>query len=267
MPTVTERDDSAGEPGQPQLSYLLRELLTAHRVLADPKEFGWRENKRQSETAGRKSGKRVNEKHFAAKMGKSPAWYARRMSGRPPFATAELQQVADLLRMTWRARVALYRRSLQAEPHPSCLTDANAIDASEWARGHLSRPTCLVDTNFALLEYNEPFANLLRVGKRRLSRANLMELVLLEEVTRERWPDWEAWHEMLLAELIEAVALHWEESPELQQLHATIRADPISGPAYQKAPGYTFPDLNRKLLIRLVRPGVQEVTLVHTVDC
>ncbi|PNE43463.1 hypothetical protein AOB60_00625 [Streptomyces noursei] len=124
----------------------------------------------------------------------------------------------------------------------------------------------MVDASFTLLDYNEPFVNLVRVGKRRLSHANLMELLLLEEVTRDRWADWENWLEALAAELIEATALHWEESPELQRLHTSVLADPVVGPVYKRSAGYMFPDRNRKLPIRNLLPGVQEITFLHTED-
>ncbi|REK84514.1 hypothetical protein DY245_42925 [Streptomyces inhibens] len=186
----------------------------------------------------------------------------RRESMQLRFTPKELKQVADLLQMTWRARVALYRRALRSEPHPSSGGPVTPASDSSWARGLLSQPTCLVDTSFAVLDWNQPFAKLVRVSERRLARGNLMSLLLMEDVARE-WADGDTWQEILAAELIEAAALHWTESPHLQQLHEAALDDPVVGSVYEKSAGYTFPERNCKLAMRYLHPGVQEVTFTH----
>lgn len=259
--TATDSNITMEAATQPTLPDLLKGLLSAHRQVADPREFGWREPR--GRTAGRKPGTRVVHEQIARKMGRSRMWYIYRETGVVPFTVAELEQVADLLHMTWRARVALYRRALRCEPLPSGPGAPSSAGDAAWARSLASQPTCLVDDAFNLRDYNAEFASFIRVAKRRLARSNLMSLLLLEDLAGNQWREREMWQEALAAELIEAAALRWHAQPELQRLHVTALEHPQTGALYKEARNYLFPERSWKLLIRSPQAGLLEITFAH----
>lgn len=241
---------------------LLKDLLVEHRQRGNPQDLGWRDR------PGVRPGRRrtwISTDLLAKKLGVSKPYYQDiENSARQP-KIEELEQIAALLKMTWRARAALFRRALGCIPvvaplpHPG--TPTPALDHTRL----LEQPTCLTDLAYNVLTHNEHFAALLpRVATSRPTgpRRNLLRATLLQP----RAGQWRgaAWAQELTAELIEAVATH-PGNAELQRLHAEVSAHEQLGATYAQASRYVFPDRESHLLLSHASAelGVRHLTLIR----
>ncbi|MFK0291936.1 hypothetical protein ACIQU6_15890 [Streptomyces sp. NPDC090442] len=205
---------------------------------------------------------------MARLFGRESLWYRQRENGVKPFTTGELDRIADRLGMTWRARVALFRRASGCDPHPLARpvsTNSPRTDAW-WAKTLKPHAACLTEAAFNLLDHNAELATMLgSLTDHQSSRANLMRRLLLDDSVPTGRPATEVWRAPLAAELIEAVALHAND-PDLRQLHADALRNPTIGPLYRGSASYTFPDQNSRILVTTLHPGVRQVAFLRSGD-
>ncbi|MFE6685028.1 hypothetical protein ACFVFQ_00980 [Streptomyces sp. NPDC057743] len=205
---------------------------------------------------------------MARLFGREALWYRQRENGVKPFTTGELDRIADRLGMTWRARVALFRRALGCDPHPlPGPKSANSPHADAWWANVLKpHAACLTDTAFNLLDHNaEWVAAFGSLTADQPSHTNLMRRLLLDDSARTGHPDTGIWHAPLAAELIEAVALH-PNDPDLRQLHADALRNPTIAPLYRGSASYTFPDQNSRILVTSLHPGIRQIAFLRSGD-
>ncbi|MEJ8652682.1 helix-turn-helix domain-containing protein [Streptomyces sp. MS1.AVA.3] len=206
---------------------------------------------RHHERRARPARTRISAELFAKSLGVSKPYYLKIENGRQPPKAEELEQIAELLKMTWRARAALYRRALgctpvlPAPPRPGT--------AEPVLREALLEPraSCLTDLAYNIRSYNDQFAALLphaASGSSAGPRPNLIRATLLRPQASQWTDNCTEWAEELTAELIEAVSLH-PDNPELLQLHEEVAADPEAGPVYADAHRYAFPDRDSKVVV------------------
>ncbi|MFB7631930.1 hypothetical protein ACFC0M_13410 [Streptomyces sp. NPDC056149] len=245
---------------------LLKALLRAHRALGDRTEFGWRPQERRDGRGRPVTG--IDQGTMARLFGRESLWYRQRENGVKPFTIGELDRIADRLGMTWRARVALFRRALGCDPHPVAgPASTNSPRTNAWWTKMLKpHAACLTDAAFNLLDHNAEFATMLGpLTVDQSSHTNVMRLLLLDASAPTAHRSKEAWHAPLAAELIEAVALHAND-PDLRQLHADALRNPTVGPLYRGSAAYTFPDQNSRILVTTLHPGVRRVAFLRSGD-
>lgn len=117
---------------------------------------------------------------------------------------------------------------------------------------------CVTDRAYNVLNYNDQFAQTFlstAAARQAARRLNLMRALLLDPRTRKQTATSVEWVQELTAELVESVALSPADA-DLQQLHAEVAADSLVGPAYEDAPGYTYPDRQSKFLLSHTLPGL-----------
>ncbi|MFJ5804254.1 helix-turn-helix domain-containing protein [Streptomyces decoyicus] len=242
---------------------LLKALLVHHRELRTPQDVGWRSN--PSGGPGRPR-RRISAELFAKSLGVSKPYYLKIENGQKQPKAEELEHIAELLQMTWRARAALYRRALgctpirPAPPHPGTTEPA--------LRQALLEPqaSCLTDLAYNIRSHNDQFAVLLPHAAASSSagpRPNLIRATLLHPQASQWTDNSTEWTEELTAELTEAVSLH-PDNHELLELHEEVAADPSAGPVYADAHRYTYPDRDSKVVISHSYPelNTRQVTLV-----
>ncbi|MFF4283191.1 hypothetical protein ACFY0Z_30965 [Streptomyces kronopolitis] len=237
---------------------LLKDLLVQHRQRGDPRDLGWKPK------PGIRPGRhrtRIAAELLAKELGVSKPYYLDIENSVRQAEVEELEHIAVLLKMTWRARAALFRRALGCvpmTPHPEVPAPVLHHDRLQ------EQPTCLTDLAYNVLDHNALFAALLpRVANSRPAspRRNLMRATLLHP-RAGMWRGTE-WAQELAAELLEAVAMH-PDNAELQQLHAEAAAHEQAGPIYAEASRYEFPDREGNLLLShtLADLGVRHLTLI-----
>ncbi|MGW2028523.1 MmyB family transcriptional regulator [Streptomyces decoyicus] len=227
---------------------LLKALLVHHRELRTPQDMGWQAT--TSSGPGRPR-TRVSAELFAKSLGVSKPYYLKIENGRQQPKTEELEHIAALLKMTWRARAALYRRAL------GCTPVLPAPPRPEYAepvlRQALLEPqaTCHTDLAYNIRSHNDQFTALLphaATGPSAGPRPNLIRATLLRPQA-SKWADNSTeWAEELTAELVEAVALH-PNNRELLELHEEVAADSVAGPVYADAHRYAYPDRDSKVVV------------------
>ncbi|WP_327707028.1 helix-turn-helix domain-containing protein [Streptomyces decoyicus] len=155
--------------------------------------------------------RRISAELFAKSLGVSKPYYLKIENGQQPPKTEELEQIAELLKMTWRARAALYRRALGCTPvlppppHPETTEPA--------LRQALLEPqaTCHTDLAYNIRSHNDQFTALLphaATGSSVDPHPNLIRATLLRPQASQSVDNSTEWIEELTAELAEAVTLH-----------------------------------------------------------
>lgn len=95
---------------------VLRALLVHHRRLRSPEDVGWTASTSSSNATARASRGRprtfVSGEMLAKRAGVSKLTYQQTEHGVREPKASELEEIATLLQMTWRARAALFRRAL-----------------------------------------------------------------------------------------------------------------------------------------------------------
>ncbi|MFI1203436.1 helix-turn-helix domain-containing protein [Streptomyces sp. NPDC020883] len=198
----------------------------------------------------------TSAERFSKSLGMSKPIYLKIEKGEREPTVDEVEQIAALLHMTWRARAALFRRALHCEPTVAAESAAGSPLPTIQRALLAGAPSCVTDLAYNIASHNDLFATLLphaATSGPAAARPNLMRAALLQPYA-DRWsansPEWQ---EELTAELIESVALH-QDHPELQQLHTEVSEDPVAGPVYANAPRYVFPDRDCKLLLSRTFP-------------
>ncbi|MGW9429967.1 MmyB family transcriptional regulator [Streptomyces decoyicus] len=196
-------------------------------------------------------GGRVSAELFAKSLGVSKPYYLKIENGQQPPKAEELEHIAELLTMTWRARAALYRRALGCTPVLPAPPRPGTAEAV--LREALLEPqaSCLTDLAYNIRSHNDQFATLLphaATGSSVGPRPNLMRATLLRPQASQRAGNSAEWAEELTAELVEAVSLH-PNNHELLGLHEQVAADPVTGPVYADAHHYAYPDRDSKVMV------------------
>ncbi|MFC9227493.1 helix-turn-helix domain-containing protein [Streptomyces decoyicus] len=227
---------------------LLNALLVHHRELRTPQDVGWRGT--TSGGPGRPRD-RISAELFAKSLGVSKPYYLKIENGQQHPKAEELEQIAELLKMTWRARAALYRRALGCTP---VLPAPPRPETTEPVlRQALLEPqaSCLTDLAYNIRSHNDQFTALLphaATGSSADPRPNLIRATLLRPQATQWADNSTEWAEELTAELAEAAALH-PDNHELLELHEEVAADPVAGPVYADAHRYVYPDRDGKVVI------------------
>ncbi|WP_411138064.1 helix-turn-helix domain-containing protein [Streptomyces sp. C10] len=205
----------------------------------------------------------ASQEQVARQAGMSQPWYAQLERGRRRGTVEQLERISQALRMTPRARIALFRRSAGHDPLPLGPDTATASATALWHEAMKVQPTCLTDVDFNVLAYNESFASCLPYALATDERPNVMQTLLLRSEPRTQLAHWRLWAELLTAELAEAAALYGR-SEDLQSLHLQVVADETVGPLYRTAGSYLFPDTDCKAVLResTVYPGVRQLTFI-----
>ncbi|AWN24869.1 helix-turn-helix domain-containing protein [Streptomyces sp. NEAU-S7GS2] len=226
---------------------LLKALLVHHRELGNPQDMGWR-----GTTSGRpgRPRTRISAELFAKSLGVSKPYYLKIENGRQHPKVDELEQIAELLKMSWRARAALFRRALGCAP---VLAAARRPETEPVLRQALLEPqaSCRTDLAYNIRSHNDQFAALLPhavIGSSADPRPNLMRAMLLWPPASEWAGSSAEWAEELTAELVEAIAVN-PDNRELLELHEEVAADPVAGPVYANAHRYIFPDRDCKVVV------------------
>ncbi|MET7801920.1 helix-turn-helix domain-containing protein, partial [Streptomyces decoyicus] len=183
---------------------LLKALLVHHRTLRTPQDVGWR-----STTSGGpgRPRKRISAELFAKSLGVSKPYYLKIENGKKTPKAEELEHIAEILKMTWRARAALYRRALGCTPILPALPRPGTSEPA--LRQALLEPqaTCLTDLAYNIRSHNDQFTALLPHAAASSSagpRPNLIRAMLLRPQASEWADNSTEWAEELTAELVEA---------------------------------------------------------------
>ncbi|MEU9489268.1 helix-turn-helix domain-containing protein, partial [Streptomyces decoyicus] len=227
---------------------LLKALLVHHRELRTPQDMGWQAT--TSSGPGRPR-TRISAELFAKTLGVSKPYYLKIENGRQQPKTEELEQIAELLKMTWRARAALFRRALGCTPVLAAPPRPGSTEPV--LRQALREPqaSCLTDLAYNIRTHNDQFAALLphaTIGPTTGPRPNLIRATLLRPQASQWADNSTEWAEELTAELVEAVSLH-PDNRELLGLHEEVAADPVAGPVYADAHRYEYPDRDGKVVV------------------
>ena len=227
---------------------LLKSLLVRHRELRCPQDT----DRRGKPIGPGPKRRRLSAEAFAKHLGVSKPYYLDIENSRRQATVDELEEIAALLTMTWRARAALFRRALGCEPlAASPLRPGASAPAALQQALREPQPTCITDLAYTIHSHNDQFAALLphaAISAAEVPRPNLMRTMLLSSQPRDQTPNTEGWAEELTAELIESVAMH-PDHPELHELHAEVAADDRMRPIYEKAGEYTYPDRDCKVVL------------------
>ncbi|WP_327707048.1 helix-turn-helix domain-containing protein [Streptomyces decoyicus] len=242
---------------------LLKALLVHLRELATPQDVGWHGT--TSGGPGRPRD-RISAELFAKSLGVSKPYYLKIENGQQQPKVEEVEQITELLKMTWRARAALYRRALGCTPVLPAPPRPGSTEPA--LRQALLEPqaSCLTDLAYNIRSHNNQFTALLPHAALAPStgpRPNLIRATLLHPQASQ-WADNSAeWTEELSAELVEAAALH-PDNHELLGLHEEVAADPVASPIYADAHRYVFPDRECKVVVSHSFPelNTRQVTLV-----
>ncbi|MGW9171080.1 MmyB family transcriptional regulator [Streptomyces decoyicus] len=227
---------------------LLKALLIHHRELRTPQDMGWQATTNSGPGRPRRG---ISAELFAKSLGVSKPYYLKIENGRQPPKAEELEQIAALMKMTWRARAALFRRALGCTPVLAAPPQPGT--AEPVLREALLEPqaSCLTDLAYNIRSHNDQFAALLphaAISSSADPRPNLIRATLLRPQASQWTGNSAEWAEELTAELVEAIALH-PNNPELLELHEEVAADPETGPVYADAHHYTFPDRDSKVVV------------------
>ncbi|WP_405413077.1 helix-turn-helix domain-containing protein [Streptomyces decoyicus] len=188
---------------------------------------------------------------FAKSLGVSKPYYLKIENGRQPPKAEELEHIAELLKMTWRARAALHRRALGCTPVLPAPPRPGTTEPV--LRRALLEPqaSCLTDLAYNIRSHNAQFTALLphaTIGPSTGPRPNLIRAPLLHPQASQRADNSTEWAEELTADLVEAVSLH-PDNHELLELHEEVAADPSAGPIYADAHRYVYPDRDSKVAV------------------
>ncbi|MFI0220243.1 helix-turn-helix domain-containing protein [Streptomyces lydicus] len=229
---------------------MLRQLLRGYRELGNPSAAG-------------DSRRATSQEQVARKVGMSQPWYAQLERGQRRGTVEQLDRISRVLRMTPRARTALFRRSAGHDPLPFTADTPAAGAPALWHEVMEAQPTCLTDGDFTILAHNERFATCLPYILATDDRPNVMQALLLRPEPRTQIAHWRLWAELLTAELAETVALYGQGG-NLQPLHTQVAADETVGPLYRTAGSYLFPDTERKAILLETVPyaGVRQLTFI-----
>ncbi|MGW8395882.1 MmyB family transcriptional regulator [Streptomyces lydicus] len=205
----------------------------------------------------------TSQEQVARQAGMSQPWYAQLERGQRRGTVEQLERISRALRMTPRARTALYRRSAGHDPLPFTAGTEVASAPALWQEAMKTQPSCLTDVDFTVLAHNERFASCLPYALATGDRPNVMQALLLRPEPRTHLPHWHLWAELLTAELAEATALYGQ-SENLQRLHHQVAADETVGPLYRAAGSYLFPDTGCKAVLLETTPyaGARRLTFI-----